>query len=194
MLESQDGGWDQDSGLLAIAGRLEGRPNSDLGFAKPHIAADQSVHGVSLLHIRFDGFGGFALIGGVFVQKRRFQLVLQVIIRGKCMAPGSFSTSVQFNQILGDVLDLGLGFGFEFIPRIGSQFVNFGRGSVFARIARNLVQGMNANIEQIIVPVADSYRFLPLTVDLNFLHAGVFADPVIHVHHVVSRFEIQNFP
>ena len=193
MLQGKDGGWDQDGGLFPVAGRLKGRPYSHLGFAKPHVTADQSIHGEGFLHVRFDRFGGFALIGGVFVQKRGFQLVLQVIIRGKGMPLGGFSPGVQLDQVFGDVLDLGLGFGFEFIPGIGSQFMNFGWGSVLAGIARNLVQGMNANIKQIVIPVTNSYRFLPLTVDLYFLHAGVFADPVIHVYNVVSRFEIENF-
>ena len=52
---------------------------------------------------------------------------------------------------------------------------------------------MNADIEEIIIAVTDPYGFLPLTVDLNFLHAGITAHPMIHMHDEITGFEIQNF-
>ncbi len=49
MLLRQNCGRHQIHNLLTLLNRLKGRPESDLGLAVAHIAADQSVHDLRLL-------------------------------------------------------------------------------------------------------------------------------------------------
>ena len=111
MLQGQYGGWDQDGRLFPIAGGLECGSYGDFRFAESHIPTDQAVHGVCLLHIRFDRFGCFVLIRGILVQKRSLQFMLQIIIRRKGMTSCCLATGIELNQVLGNVFDLGFGFG-----------------------------------------------------------------------------------
>ena len=47
MLPRQQGGGDDDGHLHTTARRHEGGPHGDLGFAKAHIPAQQTVHGTA---------------------------------------------------------------------------------------------------------------------------------------------------
>ncbi len=69
--------------------------------------------------------------------------------------------------------------------------MNAGFNPVLAGIAGNFVQGMYAHIQQVIVLVADPDGFLPLSVDLDFLHSCVNSHPVIHVHDIVAGFKVK---
>ena len=57
MLISQHGCRHKHGGLLAVGSSLERCTNSNLGFAKTHIATHQSVHGPRTLHVGFYSLG-----------------------------------------------------------------------------------------------------------------------------------------
>lgn len=78
MLHGQDGGGDKDSGLFPITGRFESRPDCYLRLAESYIAAYQTVHRAMRLHILFDVVGRLELVGGILIDERGLQLVLQI--------------------------------------------------------------------------------------------------------------------
>lgn len=80
MLERQDGGGDEDGNLFAIGDRLEGSADGYLCLAEADVAADETVHRLSELHVVLDVVGGFELVGGVFVDERCLEFLLQVAV------------------------------------------------------------------------------------------------------------------
>ena len=78
VLIGQHRGGNQHSHLFAVYGSFEGGAHGHLGLAKAHVATDQSVHGLGFLHVGLDVVGGLQLVGGVFVEERRLQLVLHI--------------------------------------------------------------------------------------------------------------------
>ncbi len=95
VLHGQDGGGHQHRHLLAVAHRLESRPDGHLGFAEAHVAAHEAVHGVGELHVGLHVFGGLALVGRVFVDKRRLQLRLQEAVAAVGVARGGLAFGVE---------------------------------------------------------------------------------------------------
>ena len=78
VLECQYGGGYQNSNLLAIGYRFESGTYGHLGFSKAHIATNQPVHWNRFFHILFQRLRCLHLIGSILVDKRGFQLFLQV--------------------------------------------------------------------------------------------------------------------
>ena len=169
MLKSQNGGRDKDSDLLAVADGFESCTYSHLSLTEADIAAHQTVHRSTRLHVVFDIDGGFELVRSVLVHEAGFQLVLQVAVGAESESASGFAFGVESNEVFGDVLDLLLGFLFEHLPSVAAQAVEGRRLAIFAHIAANLVKAMNADVESVVVFVdkpddlllaADSFDFL----------------------------------
>ncbi len=77
MLMGQQGGWHQNGHLPVVFHRLEGRPHRHFRFAVADVAADQSVHRFTGLHVVGDVLDRFELIRRFFVFERRLELVVQ---------------------------------------------------------------------------------------------------------------------
>ncbi|OPZ69204.1 MAG: hypothetical protein BWY83_02050 [bacterium ADurb.Bin478] len=67
MLLRQNRGRHQDRHLFTVIQSLKGGAHRHLGFAKPHIAADQPIHGNRLFHILFNILYRSELVLGLFV-------------------------------------------------------------------------------------------------------------------------------
>ena len=78
VLIGQDGGGDKDGHLLAVCGGLEGGANGYFRLSETHVATDEAVHGSVALHVGLHGLGGCELVGGVFVDERSLELVLEI--------------------------------------------------------------------------------------------------------------------
>ena len=104
MLPGQDGGGGQDGALLAAHHTLEGRPDGHLGFAHPHVAAEQPVHGAALFHILLDLGHSGQLILGLVVGKTGFKIPLPLPVRGEGVALGLLAAGIQLDQLPGHLL------------------------------------------------------------------------------------------
>ena len=104
MLHGENGCGHQHGHLFAIGCRFESRPYGHFRLTETHISAHQAIHGVALLHVAFYIFGGFGLIGGIFVDKGRLQFGLQEAVGAEGKTGCCFSLGVQRNQLFGNVL------------------------------------------------------------------------------------------
>ncbi len=59
-------------------------------------------------------------------------------------------------------------------------------GAFLAHVFRNFVQGVNAYIQEVIVFINQSHRFLGMSVDLNFFETGKFPDAMIDMGNKIS--------
>ena len=99
VLHGEHGGGHQHGHLLAVAHGLERRSDGDFGLAEAHVAANETVHRVVALHIGLHLGQGLDLVGGVFVDERRFQRALQVAV-GRVGEPLlGFAFGVELDQI-----------------------------------------------------------------------------------------------
>ena len=80
VLEGQHRGRHQHGYLLGVACSLEGSTYGHLGLAEAHVATDQTVHGLCLLHVGLHVVGGFQLVGSVFVEERGLQFMLHKVV------------------------------------------------------------------------------------------------------------------
>ena len=106
VLKGEDGRGDEHGDLLAVGGGLERSAYGYFRLSETHVAADQAVHGETLLHITLHRAGGLFLVGGILIHERRFELGLQVRISGESEALGRTSLGVELNQFLRDILNL----------------------------------------------------------------------------------------
>ena len=81
MLVGQDGGGDQDGGLLESGGATEGGAHRDLGLAEAHISDHEPLHRMRGLHVGQDFPDGAGLVRGLFVGKLRPELPLHGVSR-----------------------------------------------------------------------------------------------------------------
>ena len=96
---------------------------------------------------------GLKLVGGVLIKERGLELLLQVAIGTKGKAFGSLALGIEGNEVLGNILDLLLGFLLQHLPGVAAQPVEGGGCTFLAHIATDFVQAVNADIEGIVVLV-----------------------------------------
>ena len=187
MLQCQDGCGNQHGNLLAFSHHLECRTDGDLCFSKSDISANQSVHRVGLFKILFYIDRGLDLIRRVFVNKRSLQFSLQIGIRGAGKSGSSPPFSIQFDQLLCNILDPALRFVLQLIPYIRSQPVHGRCSTILADVLGDPVQRMNAYIQQILILVnqPDSLLFLAVVDDL--FQSVKPSDAMINMGHIIPR-------
>ena len=143
------------SHLFAIDGGLEGGAHRHLGLAEAHITADEAVHGARAFHIRLHVVGGLELVGGVLIEEAGLQLMLQVGVGTELEAFLLAATAIELDEVAGDVLDLGLRALLHAFPGPCAETADAGRFALLALILRHLVQGVDGDIDDIVVVVGD---------------------------------------
>ncbi len=176
--------------MLAVGNRLKGAADGNLRFSEAHIATNQPVHRHFTLHVLFHRLGSRHLIGSIFIDKRRFELGLQVRIGRKGKAPFFFTFGIKRDQIFGNILHLFLGALLHLLPGTGSQLVYLGFNSLFAFVFGNAMQRLDAHEQHITVAVNQANSFLYFSVNLGFHQTRKFPDPMIDVHHIVSLMQL----
>ena len=126
MLIGEYGGGYEYCHLLAVGGGLECCAYCNLGLSESYVAADEAIHGASALHVLLHFVGGFQLVGGVFVDEARLELVLQVGIGREGESLLAESLGVELYEVAGNVLDFLFGALFHALPCSRSQLV-YGR-------------------------------------------------------------------
>src|SRR3712207_5700860 len=105
VLLDEDGGRGEQHHLLARQGRLERRPDRDLGLAEAYVSAHKPVHRARRLHIRLDGGDGGGLVRVLRVREvfLQFSLPLGVVGEGEAFGGGPGGRHAQ--QLPGQRLD-----------------------------------------------------------------------------------------
>ena len=99
MLLSQNRRGTQHHHLLHILRGLESSPQGNLGLAEPHIAADEAIHRLASLHIRFHVCNGRKLIGGFLVRKRLLHLALPRRVGAEAEPLHGSPASIHIHQV-----------------------------------------------------------------------------------------------
>ena len=190
MLVGQHGGGHQHRHLLVVTCRLEGSTHGHLGLAEAHVATHEAVHRALTLHVGLDVYGSLQLVGRVFVEEARLQLVLHEAV-GAIGKPLLLRTlRVELDEVAGDILNLGLGALLELLPRARAQFIDARCLALLALVLGYLVQRVNRHEHHIIVTVYELDHLLR-TVAVGHAHqSGKAAHTVVDMHHVVARLKL----
>ncbi len=101
VLLGEDGGRHQDHDLLAVQAGFERGPQSDLGLAVAHVAAEEPVHGLAGLHVVLHGVDGPQLVLRLVVGKGLLEAHLPFPVLGEAVAGGGLAERVEVQQLAG---------------------------------------------------------------------------------------------
>ena len=197
MLLDQQRGGHEHGHLLAVLHGLEGRAQRDLGFAEPHIAADQAIHRHGLFHVGFNFVDGGELVGGFLIGEGVFQLFLPWGVRAEREALGALAGGVQLDQVVGDLVDVLAGLGLGGRPVGAAELVELGclGADVFADLVElvggdeQLVRRGAALGRRIFDDQVFASGFVGAGADGALAHFDEPANAVLLVHHVIAFFE-----
>ena len=190
----EDSSWNQNGGLFPVSCRFEGSTHGNFCLSETHISANQTIHRMLAFHIALNVFCSLCLIGRVFVEKRGFHFDLQITVGRKVVTRLRLATGIQGYQLAGDILNLLLGAFLLFFPGRASELVHDRRFAVFAAVARNLVQAVDAYVQQITVFVFDAHHFLCYAVHFHALQATKASDTMVDMRHIIARLQVPEFP
>ena len=94
---------------------------------------------------------------------------MQEGIRGKGIAHCLSALGIELNEVEGDLLDPRLGLLFEGFPCRTAQLIELRGCPILAIVFANLMQGVNAYIEHISVPIDELNGLLLLAIYIYFL-------------------------
>ena len=187
MLQREDGCRHQYSYLLTVAGCFEGSPDGYFRLAEAHVATDQPVHRMQAFHVGLDGFRSYGLVGRIFKHKGRFQLLLHERIgregKSACLLP----FRIEFDQILGDILDFRLGTAFEILPGLAAQAIDFRCFAVTRLELGNAVERMDGNKHHVATGINQFDRFLYPSVQVGFHQTSVLPYSMVDMDHIVAH-------
>ena len=192
MLLGQDRGGHQHGHLLLVHDGLERGPQRDLRLAVAHIAADQPVHGLGLLHVLLHLPHRLDLVRSLGVGEGGLQLLLPDGVRREGKTGEDLPGGVQLQQVLGHVPgglpDPLLGPG----PLLRSQAAQRRRLAARSDVPADAVRLIGGHVEHVPGGVLQRH-VLPLHVAYpDLLHAVKAGDPVIDVDSVVTGGEVQH--
>src|SRR5690606_22072651 len=93
-------------------------------------------------------------------------------------------------QVAGNVLYLLLRRLFYLLPGPCAQLVDAWRGVILALVFGDAVQGVDANVQYVIVLEYQLNSFLHPAVDLNLLQPAKPADAMVCMYNIITRVEI----
>ena len=116
VLLTEHGRRDQDGHLLAVAYRLVGGTDRNLGLAEAHITAEQPVHGLVGLHVGEHIVDGPRLVRRLLVGERSLELVVHRIGRGEGKPLARGTLRVEPDQLFGDIGQCSLDASLRSLP------------------------------------------------------------------------------
>ena len=189
MLKGQYGSRYQNGDLLTIVNSFKSCPYGHLGFTKTNVPANKSVHGSFTFHVLFDVFGRFALVRGIFIDKRGFQFMLQITV-GAILKPFFQPTlGIELYKVEGNFFNAGFCFVLDFFPGPWTQLVYFWWGTVLTIEFRNFVKRVYADIKNVPFAIHQFYSFLFLAFNIYLLQTSEFSNTVVYMGNIVSNFQ-----
>ena len=190
VLQRQHCGGYENGYLLAVCCYFECGTHRHFGLAETYVAADESVHRHRALEVAFDLCRRFRLIGRVFVEERRFQLVLHVAVGRVGKAFLLLAGRVQANQVARDVLHLVLGALFQPFPSAAAEpcYRRFRTLTTF--VLADAVQVMDADEHVRPVAVVELDHLLRLAVHRRGDESSELGDAVVGMHDVIAYLQL----
>ena len=189
MLKCKNSSRHKNCCLLAVRSWFECSPYSYFGFPEPDIAADKPVHGMRRLHIFLHWLGCWKLIRGIFIKEWSLKFTLQVRIRRKWIPVRGHSFCIELYQVPGNILYPAFCILLHLLPGSRTKLVYLRFRIVLPFIFWYAVKRMNADIQDVIIPVNQFYCLLYLSVHLNFFEPAEPAYPMVNMDYIISRVE-----
>ena len=130
------------------------------------------------------------MIGGFYVWKAGFQLLLPVAVRAKAVPLRDLALGIQFQQLSSHLLHRPARALLGLPPFSAAQSVQRGRSALRADITRKPVCLMNWDIKQVVIFILDGQIFPLNAVDRRAEQANKLTDTVVHVHDPIPRLQV----
>ena len=185
--------------LLAVDSSLESSSHSHFRLAKAYVTAHQTVHGARHFHVGLHILSSFQLVGGVFIEERSLQLVLQVGVMAERKATLSAPLGVEPDEVTGNVLDVLLRTLLQPFPLASAQCRHTGRLAGLLRLVlRHLIERMDGDVDAVAMLVLNLDHLLIslFTGSRGDGHAHQpheLTDAMIDMDHIVANLELLNF-
>ena len=147
MLVGQQGRGDEHRHLAIGFHCLEGRPHGHFRFSVPDVAAHQSVHRFTGLHVVRNIFDRFELIRRFLILKRGFELVVHRAVESIGMACHEFAIGIQIDQLVGHLLDVLLHARGRFGPIGAAQTFKARRMAFRPAIPLHMVEPLQRDVQ-----------------------------------------------
>ncbi|CDD54388.1 unknown [Ruminococcus sp. CAG:379] len=186
MLPGKHGGGHQDGALLAGQDAFERRPHGDLRLAEAHVAAQEPIHGMGLLHIRLDVRNALQLIVGFHIGEPFLKFRLDLVIRQEGKALRLFPFGIQGDQLIRHILGGTLHIVPGLLPLYGGQLVELYMIIVpGANVPGHHIQLGDGHIQHVLARILDGNIVLgdPLQLQLPDPHKA--PDAVERMHHQI---------
>ena len=186
----EDGGRREHGDLLAVAERLESGAHDDLGFAEAHVAAEQPVHGLRLLHVALDVLDGGELVVGLGELEGVLELALPVAVGGESEPLGHLAFGVELEQLVRHVAHPGLDAFLGAFPGRAADAVE--RRGLLARAAEPLdqIHARQRDVEPALAGVFEQHIVAAVLAVLDLAQAEEASHAMLCVNDVVAGLEI----
>ena len=190
VLVRQQRGRNEHRHLAVVLHGFEGRPHGDLGFAVPHVAADEPVHRLARLHVVGDVFDGFQLIGRFLVFEGGFELVVHRAVVSIGVALDELAVGIEVDQFLRHLLDVLLHPRGRFGPARAAQPVQAGRMALGPAVSLNLVEPVQRHVQRVAAVKFQNQIIAVEVLHRETLEPSILGDAVLDVDDVVADVEI----
>ena len=190
VLLHQDRGGRKHRRLLAAHHGLEDRAQGHLGLAVAHIAAEQAVHHLGLLHVPLDVLDGSQLIRRLLVGEVVLKLPLPGGVPVEGVARHGLTLGVELEQVARDVLDGLAHLALLPLPLAAGQAVQLGRLALGADVLLHPIQLIRGHVQLVGALVADVQKVAVGALAGQAHHAHELAHAVVLVHHVIAHLQI----
>ena len=180
----------QHQHLLALVGRLERRPQRDLGLAVADVAADQPVHRPRRLHVGLDQLDRLALVGRLGEREALLELALPVGVGPERVPAAALRSAYRLKQLARQLLRRAPGARLHRLPAGAAELAQrrvLAAGADVARDLRELVGGHEHAVVALVFEVQVVARDVRHGARLKAREAG---HAVVLVHHDVARAQL----
>ena len=178
--------------LFAAHHGHEGGAKGHFGFAKAHVAADETVHGTARRHVFEDGLDSRRLIGR-FVKGETFGK--RFVVGGRHLegkARAALPHRVEMKKLRRRVADLFRGLFLRFFPVAAPERMQGGVLRIGPAVSGDEVQIRNGNEELRVVLVFETKEFGFAFVRRHLLETEIAPDPVLEVHDRIAHLEFRD--
>ena len=180
----------QHRDLLVVADGFECRAHGDFRLAVADVAAEQAVHGLRRFHVAGDVGNGLRLIFGFVELECVFELANELVARGKGVADGRLSFSVEFQQFVGHIFHGLAHAGFGFGPRLRAQMAERGLGAFRRPVFLNQIEARQRDVKARAFGVFEQHELGVAIALIDFFQALILADAVLDVDNVIADLQI----
>ena len=192
MLFGQKSRRTENRHLFAAHHGHEGGAKGHFGFAKAHVAADETVHGTARRHVFEDGLDRRRLIGR-FVKGETFGK--RFVVGGRHLegeARAALPHRVEMKKLRRRVADLFRGLFLRFFPVAAPERMQGGVLRIGPAVSGDEVQIRNGNEELRVVLVFETKEFGFAFVRRHLLETEIAPDPVLEVHDRIAHLEFRD--